>query len=321
MIRTLFRSPLLFICLFFSPISNGQIAGPLPDTCGRYEHSLWNWDGTVSETFHYTYDPSLDTFIGGASYTKLIKYTYDDTGGSYIGAVRESNSKVLYVPPDSNGPELLWDFSVAVNDTVRGLFAFNYVVPGQRLYYDPIITGKDTLVNSGDSLLSFEYELLRKGDSNNWDSTSFSWGHWTEWRGSGRGLLLIDPWNTVSGGTGFNRLCLADSNQSFFDYCSDCHCPECPSDHTSIEAHGSSEERISIHPNPASERIHVKFPHRQKGRSMSLRTLDLQGRTLLERRVQKRELELSLDSFEPGVYLLKAESPEGELYVERFVVK
>lgn len=312
---------LLILSLWGLGPSYSQIQGALPDSCARWEIQHWNWQGHVSESYHYTFDPSIDTSIDGKNYRKLLKYTIRDTA-QYIGGVRNDSGEVLYMPPDSVKPERLWDFTASVGDTLRGLFGYDRVVGGTVNFYDAIILEKDTQTLDGDSLERFRFELFRvRQDDQQWDTTKLDeWGRWKEIQGSERGLLLRGAWSTVSGGDGLKNVCLSDSSLSFFQYCEDCHCPSCPQDHTSIRERNSSRDRLRADPNPASDRVRIIFPPRMKNDRKSLKLFTLQGKPVLKKSFQDQEVSIDVKDRRNGSYLIKVRTEEDEFAVKRLIV-
>lgn len=315
------KSGFLSLLLFFYGLEGfSQVQGPLPDSCTRYENQLWSWNGYVEETRHYTFDPSLDTIIDGNSYTKLLFYTPEDTG-KYIGGVRSDSGEVLFVPPDSSDPEMLWDFKASVGDTLRGLFGYNNAI-GDRFFYEVIILDKDTQVYDGDSLEKFRYELFRtRWPDSQWDTLSYEGrGDWKEIQGSERGLLLRGAWSTVSGGEGLHEICLSDTSSSLFQYCEDCHCPSCPLDHSGLQERDLSGAPMKLHPNPASNKVRMTLPPRMKGDRKTLKAFTLQGERILERKFQGQEETLKLDGWKKGTYLIKVRTKNGKHAVKRLLV-
>lgn len=85
--------------------------------------------------------------------------------------------------------------------------------------------------------------------------------------------------------------------------------------YTDLEAHEVEDDpAFELHPNPASERVKVRFEARRSGEAR-FRILNAQGKALLEERSEVRtgmnEKLLELQGLAPGIYLLELHYPEG----------
>lgn len=77
----------------------------------------YNWGYGDDEYILHHYHLTTDTVINTRRYVKLYK------GNGYRGALREgNNAKIYYIPADSTGEYLLYDFNVQVGDTLDNLW-------------------------------------------------------------------------------------------------------------------------------------------------------------------------------------------------------
>ena len=101
---------------------------PLPSLCNEW-HMLvpgFSWPYTEKNYMHRL---ASDTLIGGQHYVQLES---NETGTfAYEGAMRESESKVYYIPAGSTHEYLLYDFNVQVGDTLTNLW-----IGGQESEYE-----------------------------------------------------------------------------------------------------------------------------------------------------------------------------------------
>ena len=75
---------------------------------------------------------------------------------------------------------------------------------------------------------------------------------------------------------------------------------------TNLGTDSYENQEFSINPNPANDQVHISF----SGPDAELTVYDLQGKIVLEDRIQNQEV-ISLQNFERGVYLFDFNSPNG----------
>lgn len=101
---------------------------PLPSLCDEW-HMLVPGFSWPYKDYTYMHHLANDTLIGGQHYVQLES---NETGTfAYEGAMRESESKVYYIPAGSTHEYLLYDFNVQVGDTLTNLW-----IGGQESEYE-----------------------------------------------------------------------------------------------------------------------------------------------------------------------------------------
>ncbi|HLG02770.1 MAG TPA: hypothetical protein VI731_04185 [Bacteroidia bacterium] len=146
------KQSLFFFQLFLSALLAAQQYVPMPiDSNVRWRVTYYiNMPGCNSyPNAEYEYSIPGDTIIGMHTYGKLFRSGViydcppDASGIGYVGAIREdSNKRVYIVFPNTVSDTLLYDFNLAVGDTVRGYLA------------DPASAGDFPVVAAIDSVLT-----------------------------------------------------------------------------------------------------------------------------------------------------------------------
>jgi hypothetical protein len=86
--------------------------------------------------------------------------------------------------------------------------------------------------------------------------------------------------------------------------------------HVGVEEHHTNHQNLfKVFPNPADERVQVKFENHLSEAPKSISIIDLQGRVLQERSLSSspHEIEISVSNIPNGVYFLKVKSSSGIL--------
>jgi len=147
------------LALIFVLAAAGNISAqeyfPLPDS-----NAIWrtNWSNNECTNLglplsQYQYLLTGDTIISSKEYVKIERtgfissycppYSYGRPQTGYQGAYRNdvAGKKVYYVFPDSANEVLLYDFSLTAGDTVKGYF----VTPGVTMCQDLLVVSVDTI--------------------------------------------------------------------------------------------------------------------------------------------------------------------------------
>ena len=163
---------LFFVLL--SLLTKAQTYIPLPESDAEWQTHQSNWDpGTNTGSFwFYCTHPSGDTLLNGIKYTKLIRYRdHIATTASYQGAFRNDTAQrtVYFIPANSTGELLMYDFNVTIGDTLT--FSDNSRYPVSQIS-NQTIAGKSrkvikissviTIPNSG----TFYYQIIEGLGSN-----------------------------------------------------------------------------------------------------------------------------------------------------------
>ncbi len=249
-----------------------------------------------------------DTIMNGISYKKLYLFcdsVFNKSTATCVGGIREDQNKRIFYKGnwihshkprdlDETGEVLLYDFSVAVGDTLRGGNGGMY-----NLYW--LIVNRIDTVEIGGTLR----KRIRFDD--------IPWVEWIEGIGNIRGLLFTSgdlPIDNI-----YNDLICFKQNGVTQYY--NTEYPDCfPVLH--IEA-AETVTRISVYPNPASNYIHFNFG---ENNIKSIVIIDCNGNLCGSYDVQMQsELVLPTKQYRPGFYVYKAIDSSWKTYTGKFIVK
>lgn len=148
---------LLFFVVSFSAQGQTSVYHPFPDSNAVWNFQYWLWFGcpqSLMDRFeNYSYVLNGDTTIGSQQYHKLYtpfvelncasETPHHDTG--YVGCIRQDTvaRKVYFVYPNDSVDSLLYDFSLQVGDTVRGMLSPIFAQPDTVIAIDSILVGSD----------------------------------------------------------------------------------------------------------------------------------------------------------------------------------
>ena len=143
----------LFTIIFLSILNakaQTSVYHPFPDS-----NAVWrvDWGAAYCALYNYPqakyqYEVQGDTLLGTNVYHKIIRvfgygfFICGPTENGYMGGLREDTilHKIYFVPKDSIQEELLYNFNLALGDTVRG-------------YYLETFSGNNLIVTDIDSIL------------------------------------------------------------------------------------------------------------------------------------------------------------------------
>jgi hypothetical protein len=139
---------LLILFIFVLNAGYSQLYQPFPANDGDWRQISQQFFLPEVERWDYEYSISGDSTINGINYHKIFHaglyemrhytsastYTYSSGPGvpsskGYVGAYREDGQKHIYFcPADSSSEQLLYDFNLAVGDTLPDAYNQAYVV-------------------------------------------------------------------------------------------------------------------------------------------------------------------------------------------------
>jgi len=224
---------------------------PFPDS------SFWRVDAWAQDNFtgcqedyYYDYYFDGDTIINGSLHKKLFRspvliirqgggtpcYVWPwATFSGYMGALGDDSlgNKSFFVFPDQNTDTLLFDYNLAVGDTIRGYLPANCTIT----------------INSVDSVL-IGTQFRKKWNFNTCNECP---GYFIQGIGSDNGLI---EWLNTSGPCLTNLICVKDSSTTLFytGYNSAVGCELV----TYAEEIFKVSSKIHVFPNPFSEQTMLK---------------------------------------------------------------
>lgn len=238
---------LLFIILLTGPAkSQTNVYHPFPES-----NAIWNihfflncnWAGIANED--YSIEFGNDTIINLVTYHTLKTFYIESfspgncgsTGGPvqiYRGAIRQDTAlkKVFIVPRDSSNEKLLYDFNMAIGDTVRG-------------YLEPEPGQPDVVLSIDSILIGTQYRKKWKINQG-YDISLIEGIGWTF------GLTEPSPQNILDG-PGFTMMCFTENGATLY--------PDTNSNCQLINSAGKIETRenvLAVFPNPNSGIFTVK---------------------------------------------------------------
>ncbi|MBU1370674.1 MAG: T9SS type A sorting domain-containing protein [Bacteroidetes bacterium] len=273
----------------------GQNYFPFPDS-----NAIWNTVGNnifTSGEFRTRYGLFGDTIINSTPYHKI--YDLFDTNlihknSSYFAAMRLEEKKVIIQIQDF--PEtILYDFSLNVGDTIWYEIGGCAYSSGCDLWpqsHWKTVTAIDTItIDNGDQRKRWHLESDFMSDT------------WIEGIGSVAWYGLFNPIITdiLTNGDNFYFACLKQNEQVVYlnnPLCNVCFCQL----YTEIAQTKCPENRLTVFPNPAKDRIIIQYNDIDK-RMHSLKIFNSLGITLFEKHVHTdNKLEISVGEFLKGFY-------------------
>lgn len=277
----------LFLCCIFCNLSIGQNYTPFDFDNGLWEEEYYNMQ---HERSRYNYYTNGDTIINNLTYKKLYKtgrytITYGISGipwnnfSTDFGFIREDNNKRIYHINPSNGgvEELLYDFNIALGDTIA-------IPPIRNMYDSATVIAVDSVFIC--SSMRKRYRLDPVG------TQLLGILYWIEGVGGSHGLIPRYNWFE----SGVIYTCYSDST------CVN-PCVRFLSTRTIDETQFS--KLATIYPNPSSETSIIQFNN--GATKTSIQVINNIGQIVLEQETQDQETILNLSSWSTGIYYIKLE--------------
>ena len=284
-------------------VVNAQQYVPFPDTNAFWGDKGWNIFSS-SFCFNTRYGINGDTVINGNNYKKIYSL-YDSTltspNSTYFAAIREQDKRV-YTVIDSFPEEILYDFNLAIGDTITYYYSllwnkvdtFSRVVTGvdsvlllngqyrQRWAFAPVDTDRpDTVIEGIGSIYNrglfnpLVNDMLTDGDE--WQFQCFKQNDTV--------LYLNNP----------------DCNRCFCKFLTDIESVKTPN-------------KLLIYPNPAKDNLTIET---NINTEQKIEIINLIGQTVYTTIINKKAT-INTSAFARGVYILKLYNDK-ESVVRKFV--
>ncbi|MBN2669920.1 MAG: T9SS type A sorting domain-containing protein [Bacteroidales bacterium] len=279
---------LTLIIIFFLSINlnKAQSYLPFPAMGAMWTNTTYNvyWiDGNPMAQFSlsnvdYYCISGEDTLINYRTYSK-INYCEQE----YKGAIRDSMGKVFFVPKDSVGEYLLYDFTVQEGDNVSVYIDYGGIVEYSVSFVDSV------LMNG----------IYRK-------RISLGGGEWVEGIGNLQGIfqgLGINVSDIVQ-----NLECFSHNDTIIHPYEPN-NIGTCPMNVYINEVNNSTT--INIYPNPSSDIFIIKGLGNEK-----VEIYDLTGKIVKQFNFQGSELKIQIGDIEKGVYFVRVGKQTQKLIIE-----
>jgi hypothetical protein len=295
----------LFIFISVQVNSQSSVYHEFPDSNATWNFHNFNYcwfpQGSSTDDL-YSYILSGDTVINGIVYHQLFTPFIQHNGNGqcssmpigYRGALREevANKKVYYVKPLNTNEELLYDFNLAVGDTITGVLSAISNIPNTVISIDTILVGSDY--------------------HKRWLIDPYYIIYVIEGIGSTYGLIIQTPGNVPD----LDGIVL------------DCHTvdmiPIYPSNSTScntitsIKYNKRNNADISIMPNPSNGAFIVELPSNHNW--VTLNIADNQGKIVRQENVSTQsKVSFSLDI--SGLYLLRLVDNNGFTTTKKLIIQ
>lgn len=247
-------------------LSNGQtsVYKPFPTNYGNWIYQYY--DDFHNPTNQFTqYTLNGDTTFASISYKKIFVYS------NYVGALRENNKIIYFVPDTSSNEYVLYNFNLNLGDTI--------IHP----YGEAVCSNDTAIIQQVDSI------LLSDGYHRQLHFNSFA--IWIE--GIGSLNYLLNPCNVacLSG----NDILQCMNSDLTFTY---------PSISTScivsVPEQISSSNNINIYPNPSSSSFSIDFNNTD---FKEIRLTDMLGKIVFRQQTDNH-LKINVENLHSGTYIL-----------------
>ena len=292
---------LILAVIFTISIAKAQQYIPFPDS-----NVVWNISCTYMSQWGIEYENysiiiSGDTVINSQTYHKLFvpfvqKFLNDSSSTintvGYQGAIRQDtlNKKVNIILPYTTSEQLLYDFTMKVGDTLKGIIKPNY---GQ---IDTVICIDSVLVGSS----------YRK----RWYVDNCNGIYFIEGIGSTCGLIIRSP-GCITDQPGWNISCFKQDGNLLYPYFAT-NCQLITSINPMIDT--QINNNTSIYPNPTKDNLTIEIASTKE---QKIEILNLIGQTIYTSVITKKAI-VKTSAFPVGVYFIKL-STDKETVVKKFV--
>jgi len=298
---------LIFVLVAVTSVT-AQNYFPMPDS-----NAVWrtNWSNLGCTNLGlpgsmYQYLLTGDTIINNQNYVKIERtgfispycppYSYGRQIIGYQGAYRNdvAEKKVYYVFPDSTNEILLYDFSLAVGDTIKGYFA----TPNVTICQDLKVSSVDTIVLNNQQRRRLNV------------TGSFCGYDFIEGIGSTHGLLESPQTMEEAG----ELICFTQNDTLIY----------LSNPFETCEIISSSEEfvkpdNIKIHPNPVKGSFTITISHIEN--PVTIEIYDLMGVCWLKRtNIVSNQTQIDVSSLPAGLYIVKTSNGSQLFGVMKIVI-
>ena len=240
---------------------------------------------------------SGDTIINAIIYHKIIERNNSNYTYHYIGALRELNRKIYFMPNNCFQDKLYYNFNLFVGDTINvPLGSSCFTAFNDILYLGSI----DSILINNHYRRRFNFEEYDYGDTT----------YWIEGIGSSRGLFYPGiphvtcycPWYL----TCFlqDNLLLYNQNIAPYSFCYPL---------TSIEIILNNENKINIFPNPSTDNISI-----ESRPSATIEISNIQGLLIKTLAASDTKTNVDVSALPCGVYVVQVKT-ETEIAVKKFI--
>lgn len=295
----------LFTCLLLAAGINAgaQTYIPFPTANATWTQRIGH--GEAAPTFSLIGMKTGDTLLAGLTYHKV--YTSTDLSldeSDFTGGLRESAKRIYYYDAAAHVERLLYDFTVAVGDTIND--PSNGTAVG-------IVDHIDSVMISGAYHKRFNFHMLTS-------SSTLVGGTWIEGIGnSSLGGLLGNPIMQPTCDCAINTACAQKSSD--YDY----HNPQ----YSALDCEGVLLRTVICYGDPRSVSV---YPNPVRGESVielggnvnynKVNVYDMQGKCVQTIVVNaENRVPLNRVDYAPGLYLYRVQNGEGDAVNGRFVVE
>ncbi len=237
--------------------------------------------GSTIEDYSIVFDG--DTTINNSIYKKLVIPYVDRASfgmcsvknAGYQGAIREdvSNKKVFYIKPQETAEQLLYDFTLSVGDSIKGVLD----------------------MGMGDTVISIDSVLVGNNYRKRWNINTCYSISIIEGVGSTYGLIEVSP-GCITDMPDYSLTCFqGDSTATFPASSSNCQTI------TSITNNNLNTIPISVFPNPTKGEINIDFNDRK---IKEVRLFNLLGERI-ETRDATNTNRLTIDNLPVGTIMIE----------------
>lgn len=286
---------MLFSWLLMTAFTNGQSTTyhPFPEGNATWNYIYFQQFMSMPpndyELVNYSYTFSGDTLINNLTYHKLITPFPNAyvVGYGYRGAIRQDivEKKVFFIPPTEISERVLYDFTMQVGDTVKG-------VP----YYSP----RDT-VQSIDSVLIGNIFRKRWLIHDNY--------YIIEGIGSTCELLGIVP-VAYTDGPEYNLSCYSENNKTLY-----------PDSQTNCELINSlkfletNSTEIKVYPNSQKGSFTIEFVD---ANILEIKLIDMLGKVIFQRPTNNMKT-IIIERLQSGLYVLIGKNTNNKLITKKLI--
>jgi hypothetical protein len=281
--------------------SKAQNSFPFPDT-----NAYWNMFYQVWGNLSVDNPIGVigDTTINNTQYVKICQSTDTlfefQSNYPFYCAVREEDSKYYFVFPDETSEVLVYDFTLAIGDTISYTFSqFN----GLSL----IVIEKDSILVGSNYRKRLKF-INADPQFSNWDTQE-----WIEGIGSNFGLKNIREYY-YDGGHYTSCFHQNDSLVYLNPQFQACY------RWTLVGLEENKIQPLKVFPNPANEQISFELLSDELLQS-PFEITDMQGKNYFSSTVNSSTFSISTIHFPSGVYFYKILHSSGKVYRGKFVKK
>jgi hypothetical protein len=296
--------PLFTSLLLAAGISAGaQTYIPFPTANATWTQRIGQ--GEADPHFSIIGMKSGDTVLGAQTYHKV--YTSSDATldeADFTGGLREDSKRIYYYDATGHVERLIYDFNVAVGDTIKN--PVNGAAVG-------IVDHIDSILISGTWHKRFNFHLPSSS------APTWAGGAWIEGIGnSSLGGLLGNPMMQPTCDCATDIVCAQKT--STYDY----HNPK----YSSLDCIGvlrteiliSDARTVNVFPNPVTGASTIQVNSRVNYSKASV--YDLQGKCVKTIMASKENtIPLTRSDYAPGIYIYRLQNDEGSTMSGRFVVE